>query len=73
MSESASWSGGSLPLTQDSTAALSGLAEQQEDLAANEVIERLRSIRAEQDEAFAADPVLIHVEACIEELERIAG
>jgi len=53
------------------SAALSDLAE--EDLPPDEVIARLRSIRAEQDEAFAADPVLIHVEACIEELERIAG
>lgn len=55
------------------SAALSTLAEQHDRIPAGELIERLRSIRAEQDDAFAADPVLVHVEACIEELERIAG
>ncbi len=55
------------------SAALSDLLERADDLPATEVIEQLRAIHREQDDAFAADPVLVHVEACIEELQRIAG
>ena len=51
--------------------ALSQLLAQ--DLAGEEIIDRLRAIRTDQEQAFAADPVLIHVEACIDELKRIAG
>lgn len=51
--------------------ALSELIEQYDDLPAGEMIGRLRTIHRDQDETFAADPVLVHVEACIEELERI--
>jgi hypothetical protein len=36
-------------------------------MSADETIERLRLMRA----SFGSDPVLTHVEACIEELERI--
>jgi hypothetical protein len=38
---------------------------------ADEVIERLRVIHASQTDDFAGDPVLTHVQDCIEELERI--
>lgn len=50
---------------------LAGLAIRAPDLPADELIEQLRAIDALQREDFAGDPVLTHVEACIEELERI--
>ena len=50
---------------------LAGLAVRAPDRPADELIEQLRSIDAFQREDFAGDPVLTHVEACIEELERI--
>jgi hypothetical protein len=37
-----------------------------------DVIERLRVIYDSQSDDFDGDTVLTHVEACIEELERIA-
>jgi hypothetical protein len=50
---------------------LAGLAVRAPDLSLDEVLEQLRAIDAVQREDFAGDPVLTHVEACIEELERI--
>jgi hypothetical protein len=50
---------------------LAGLAVRAPDLSADEVIEQLRAIDAFQRDDFADDPVLTHVAACIEELERI--
>lgn len=55
------------------SAALSDLVERAEDLPAAAVIEQLRAIHRDHDVVFAGDPVLVHVKACIEELERIAG
>lgn len=53
------------------SAELASLARRVPDLSADEVIEQLRAIDALQHDRFAGDPVLTHVEACIEELERI--
>lgn len=53
------------------SAELANLARRAPDLPADEVIEQLRAIDAFQHGDFAGDPVLTHVEACIEELERI--
>ena len=50
---------------------LAGLAARAPDLPADELIEQLRAIDAFHRDDFAGDPVLTHVEACIEELERI--
>lgn len=50
---------------------LAGLADRAPDLPADEVIEQLRAIDEFYRDDFAGDPVLTHVEACIEELERI--
>ena len=38
-----------------------------------ETIDRLRRIHESHSEDFAEDPVLLHVDACIDELERIRG
>ena len=51
---------------------LADLAERAPEMPAADVIERLRVMYASQSDDFAGDPVLAHVEACIEELERIA-
>src|SRR6266487_3879425 len=40
-------------------------------MSADEAIERLRAIHHSQADDFVGDPVLAHIEACIEELERI--
>jgi pyruvoyl-dependent arginine decarboxylase (PvlArgDC) len=40
-------------------------------MSAEEVSDRLRAIHRSHADDFPGDPVLIHVEACIEELERI--
>ena len=50
---------------------LEGLAGRAPGLAAVDVLEGLRAIDASQRDDFADDPVLTHVAACIEELERI--
>ena len=39
----------------------------------DEVIDRLRAVHGSQIVAFPGDPVLAHLEHCIEELERIRG
>jgi hypothetical protein len=36
-----------------------------------EAIDRLRQLHESHTDVFAGDPVLLHVEACIDELERI--
>ena len=53
------------------SADLADLADRAPGMSADEAIERLRAIHASQADDFAGDPVLTHVEACIEELERI--
>ena len=53
------------------SADLADLAERAPGIPADEAIERLRVIHASRADDLAGDPVLTHVEACIEELERI--
>jgi hypothetical protein len=53
------------------SAELASLARRAPGMSSDEVIEQLRAIDAFQRDEFAGDPVLKHVEACIEELERI--
>lgn len=53
------------------SAELEGLAGRAPGMPADEVIAQLRAIDALQRDDFAGDPVLTHVAACIEELERI--
>lgn len=55
----------------DLSAALTGLTDQLDAMSPDELIEGLRAIHRSQAEEFGGDPVLVHVEACIEELERI--
>jgi hypothetical protein len=50
---------------------LADLAERAPEMSADEAIERLRVMHASRSDDFAGDPVLSHVEDCIEELERI--
>ena len=53
------------------SADLADLADRAPGMSADEAIEQLRVMHASQAEDLAGDPVLTHVEACIEELERI--
>jgi hypothetical protein len=53
------------------SAELAGLARRAPGMPADEVIEQLRAIDALPRDDFADDPVLAHVAACLEELERI--
>jgi len=53
------------------SADLADLADRAPGMSADEAIERLRVMHASRADDFAGDPVLTHVEACIEELERI--
>lgn len=41
------------------------------ELSPDDAVDRLRHIHEAHAEDLAGDPVLLHVEACIEELERI--
>jgi hypothetical protein len=50
---------------------LADLAERAPEMSADEAIERLRVMHASRADDFADDPVLTHVEDCIEELQRI--
>ena len=52
---------------------LTDLSDNVRGMAPDEVIDRLRAVHASQKVAFPGDPVLVHVEHCIEELERIRG
>jgi hypothetical protein len=53
------------------SADLADLADRAPGMSADEAIERLRVMHASQADDLAGDPVLTHVQACIEELERI--
>lgn len=55
----------------DLSAELVDLASHGAEMSSDEAIERLRALHASQADDFAGDPVLTHVEACIDELERI--
>jgi hypothetical protein len=57
----------------DLSAGLTGLTDRLDAMSPEELIEGLRAIHRSQAEEFGGDPVLLHVEACIEELERIRG
>ena len=57
-------------LTELSTE-LAELSREFDALSPDTVIDRLRAIHRSQPEGFLEDPVLVHVEACIEEMERI--
>lgn len=50
---------------------LTQLNEQSGAISTDRIIERLRAIRDSVDPEFSEDPILVHVDACIEELERI--
>lgn len=50
---------------------LAELAREFDALSPDTMIERLRAIHRSQAQDFLGDPVLVHVEACIDELERI--
>ncbi len=52
---------------------LMALQERFGALSAAEGIESLRSIRSSIDDEFENDPVVEHLGACVEELERIHG
>lgn len=52
---------------------LTQLTRLSEGVSLEERIDGLRRIHETHSEDFADDPVLLHVEACIDELERIQG
>lgn len=52
-------------------AELTDLCDKGRGMSPDEVIDRLRAVHGSQIVAFPGDPVLVHVEHCIEELERI--
>ena len=52
-------------------AELTDLCDNVETIPPDEVIHRLRAVHGSQYLALPGDPVLAHVEHCIEELERI--
>jgi hypothetical protein len=52
-------------------AALIQLTDRIDETTSEDLVDRLRAIHVSHAGEFGADPVLIHVEACIEELERI--
>lgn len=56
----------------DLSSALTVLASQGQELSTRATIERLRKIRDGQPAEFSADPTLVHLDDCIQELERIA-
>lgn len=55
----------------DLAAALVELTDRLEGTFPEAVIDGLRAIHRTHADQYGADPVLVHVEACIEELERI--
>jgi hypothetical protein len=57
----------------DLSTGLTELTDRLDAMSPDELIEGLRAIHRSQPEEFGGDPVLVHVEACIEELERIGG
>lgn len=54
------------------SAALADLASRA-PLSASGVLTKLRAVADAQPRAFVKDPAFVHVEDCIEELERIVG
>ena len=52
---------------------LTQLIRVSEGVSLDDTIDQLRRIHESHSEDFAEDPVLLHVEACIDELERIRG
>ena len=54
-------------------AELAHLSDDAPAMSPDEVIDRLRAVHGSQIVAFPGDPVLVHLEHCIEELERIRG
>lgn len=52
---------------------LSQLTRLSDGASLDDTIDRLRLIHESHSDDFAEDPVLLHVEACIDELERIRG
>lgn len=54
-------------------AELADLSDSVRTMPPDELIGRLRAVHGSQIVAFPGDPVLAHVEHCIEELERIRG
>jgi hypothetical protein len=52
---------------------LTRLTRVSDEVSLEETIDRLRRIQESHSEDFAEDPVLVHVAACIDELERIRG
>jgi hypothetical protein len=57
----------------DLGAALMDLVPQAQEWSVLEVGERLRELRDSQAPEFRGDPALVHLEDCIQELERIAA
>lgn len=55
------------------TSALTALASEAGELSIQATIDRLRSIRDSQPREFGADSALIHLQDCMQELERIAS
>jgi hypothetical protein len=55
------------------SSALTALASEGEELSTRTMIDRLRDIYDGQPAEFSADPALVHLEDCIQELERIAA
>lgn len=54
------------------SSALTALASQGQELSTRATIGRLREIYDRQPAEFSADPALVHLDDCIQELERIA-
>lgn len=53
--------------------ALTDLASRASELSTRSTIDRLRGIFESQPSEFGTDPALVHVDDCIQELERIAS
>ena len=58
---------------QELSTALTTLASSSPQWSARRTIGRLRRVHDSQASEFGADPVLVHLDACIQELERIVA
>jgi hypothetical protein len=58
---------------KDLAAGLTELTGRLDEMSPDDLIKGLRALHRSQPEQFGDDPVLDHVQACIEELERIRG
>ena len=56
---------------RDLSSALRVIASQTPDVPVEQTIASLRTIRESQSREFAADAALVHLDDCIEELERL--